>query len=237
MYSIQKNKPSNTFYRLLSKKAHLITLVCLAFSHSLFAQQEIYLDNTPKDSISIKTLKGIELGYNGIFNTHEIISYLSYDSNQSIMTKNEFQLNYFHEFKLLPSLGVIAKGGFYLIPSRKPILDSGYYSNMQNIKYKNVVYAGLQLSLEPRWYFGYKTQYMKGKGALNSGWYIGLPMEAVNYKIANVSRIAFNFSTNFGYRHAIAKKIFLEGSIGYSISNFAIYTAQPVATLKVAYCL
>ena len=219
------------------KHQTITVLLLLSSFTTLFSQQEIYLDNTPKDSISIKNLKGIELEYNGIFNTHEIISYLSYDTNQSIMTRNEFKFNYFQEFKLLPSLGIIAKGGFYLIPSRKPILDSAYYSNMQNVKFENVIYAGLQLSFEPRWYIGHKTQYLKGKGALNSGWYVSLPTEALIFKTSDVSRIACYISPCLGFRQAISKKIFLEGSFGYTFSTSYFLTSEPSASLKIAYCL
>jgi hypothetical protein len=232
MCSIQKNKPSNSFYRLLTKKAHLLILVGLVFSHSLFSQQEIYLDNTAKDSISIKNMNGIELGHIGCYNIH-VQSVSLHNIDETILTRNDFQLNYFHEFKLFPTIGLIAKGGFHLRPYRKAILDSGY----NFLKFENMISGGVQLSLEPRWHIGYQPRYRNGKGALNSGWYLGLPMEAVNYYFINTSVVVFSITPSLGFRHAFSKKIFLEGSIGYYFSTLFLQTSQPTTSLKIAYCL
>ena len=214
-------------------KYQTITALLLLSSFStLFAQQEIYLDNTAKDSISIKNMNGIELGHIGCYNIH-VQSVSLHNIDESIITRKDFQINYFHEFRLFPTIGLIAKGGFHLRPYRKLILDSGY----NFIKFENMISGGVQLSLEPRWHIGYKSRYTSGKGALNSGWYIGLPMEAVYYNFTNTSRIVYFISPCMGFRHAFSKNIFLEGSIGYTFSTLFLQSSQPTTSLKLAYCL
>ena len=211
----------------------ITALLLLSSFTTLFAQQEIYLDNTAKDSIFIKDLNGIELGHYGNFdeiNINRLINGL----NDNILSRNDFQLNYFHEFRLFPTIGLIAKGGFHLRPYRKPILDS---TNVFNLQFENKFSGGVQLSLEPRWHIGYKSRYTSGKGALNSSWYIGLPMEALNYNYNKTSKIVYFISPCMGFRHAFSKNIYLEGSIGYSFSTFFLQTSQPSASLKIAYCL
>lgn len=211
----------------------ITALLLISTFTTLFAQQEIYLDNTAKDSISIKNMNGIELGHIGCYNIH-VQSVSLHNIDESILTRNDFQLNYFHEFRLFPTIGLIAKGGFHLRPYRKPIFDP---TNVLNIQFENKISGGVQLSLEPRWHIGYKSRYTSGKGALNSGWYIGLPMEAVYYNFTNTSKIVYFISPCMGFRHAFSKNIFLEGSIGYTFSTFFLQTSQPTTSLKLAYCL
>jgi hypothetical protein len=211
----------------------ITVLLLISTFTTLFAQQEIYLDNTPKDSISIKNMNGIELGHIGCYNIH-VQSVSLHNIDESILTRNDFQLNYFHEFRLFPTIGLIAKGGFHLRSYRKPIFDP---TNVLNIQFENKISGGVQLSLEPRWHIGYKSRYTSGKGALNSGWHIGLPMEAVNYNFTKTSIVAFSITPSLGFRHAFSKRIFLEGSIGYTFSTLFLQTSQPTTSLKLAYCL
>jgi hypothetical protein len=218
------------------KQQTITVLLLISTFTTLFAQQEIYLDNTPKDSITIKNMNGIELGHIGCYNFRikSGISESIHSIDESIITKNDFQLNYFHEFRLFPTIGLIAKGGFHLRSYRKPIFDP---TNVLNIQFENKISGGVQLSLEPRWHIGYKSRYTSGKGALNSGWYIGLPMEAVYYNFTNTSKIVYFISPCMGFRHAFSKRICLEGSIGYTFSTFFLQTSQPTTSLKLAYCL
>jgi hypothetical protein len=218
-----------------NKHKTLISTIIISFvlPHVLFSQQEIYLDNTPKDSIAIENLKGLEIGFIGSYNRTNINRLIN-GLDDNILSRKDFQLNYFHEFRLFPTIGLIAKGGFHLRPYRKIIMDS---TNVFNLQFENKISGGLQLSLEPRWHIGFKTRYRNGKGALNSGWYLGLPMESVNYNFINSSLVTFSVSPSLGFQHAFSKKIFLEASVGYTFSTFFILTSQPTTSLKIAYCL
>ena len=94
---------------------------------------------------------------------------------------------------------------------------------------------------EPRWYFSYFHRQKEGKAMLNSGWYIGMP---INLYSDFSTYYGFRLNPSLGFRQAITKSLFIEGGLGvmpvfhiYSVSqrNYTSYT--PNVTLKIAYCL
>ena len=209
------------------------TLIILSSFSSLFSQQTIYLDNTPKEKIKLNNIRGIDF-YAGILSD----DYYPFDP---FYVDIHYQFNYFQELRLFSSFGVVLKGGMKM--NRRFITkgdigdtgDSGTQLLLNSLI--NSTYGEAHLVVEPRWYFSYFYRYKAGNAALNSGWYIGIPVE-LNSNLTSYLGVSTN--PTLGYRQAVSKSIFIEGGLGV-MPLFSTYPSKtslaPNVTLKVAYCL
>ena len=233
---------------------------------SVSAQKEVYFYNTKAENAKVDSMRGFEIssGYNplAIF-------------RPSYYTDNTFSIplsmSYFGEKRIAPSWTLTTRIGLthsfvnqaqYVNYKDSFIMhDSVYHYNSQRIDgYKFAYRLNLNLGIEPRWYFGFKNRYEKGKAKLNSGWYLSLP---ITYSIGLINTYQWTGSENYnnfykdygnmnvslmlGYRQAISKNLFLEGSLNTIGDYFGIYEYyktfhlyssfifNPVLTFKAAY--
>ena len=207
-----------------------VLLVISTFT-TLFAQQEIYLDNTPKEKIKLNNLKGFEFSGTVINNNNDIF----YPYGIDIL----YQFNYFQELRLFSSVGLLLKGGMTM--NRRLMLkgevndNRDKYTQLLENSLFNSTYGEAHIVVEPRWYFSYFYRYKTGKASLNSGWYIGIPVE-LNSNLT--SYVSFSTNPTLGFRQAITKSLFIEGGLGVvPIFGRNWSTLAPNANLKLAYCL
>jgi hypothetical protein len=213
------------------KHQTITVLLLLSSFTALFAQQEIFLDNTPKEKIKLNNIRGVD------FST-SIMSdeYYPFDP---FHVDIHYQFNYFQELRLFSSFGVVLKGGMKMnrrFITKGDIGDTGDSGTqlLQN-SLINSTYGEAHIVVEPRWYFSYFYRYKAGNATLNSGWFIGIPVE-LNSNLT--SYVSFSTNPTLGFRQAITKSLFIEGGIGV-VPIFGTFWSSlaPNANLKLAYCL
>lgn len=219
-------------------------LIILTALSPIFCQQEIFFDNTPKDSIKVQTLSGIEVGYAGRYEPRMIPDLLG-GYVEPLEIFHSVQVSYFKEYPIFRTISLILKGGLGITP--RPYFITSSPMGVNNIGYKYINSYGVILSAEPRWYYGYKKRYVEGRAKVNSGCFFTLPLEYNSYtEPSQWSYVAMFLSPQWGFREAIIKKLYLEGSIGCSLSlqsNLYYYKLDnlihwyPTASLKIGYAL
>jgi hypothetical protein len=190
-------------HRLSMKHQTITVLLLLSSFTSLFAQQEIFFDNTPKDSISIKSFQYIQLEARNIVR-----------SNLAFPT----MIGYAAENKITKSIALITSanivgGGYY-----KPIIVTDNFYTSGNALSRTQVQFGtsILLNADLRWYFGFKHRYMTGHNTLlNSGWFVSAPIElSTSTLFLEPLNLNLTVIPSIGYRIAPSKQFFLETSIG-----------------------
>ena len=206
----------------------IATFIIFSSLSPIFSQQEIYLDNTPKEKIKLTNLKGIEFS-GTVLNDNEILNPYALEIN--------YQFNYFQELRLFSSVGLVLKGGMIM---RKRIFMGDFIGNDDDMaKLFNTMvkrtYGEVHVLVEPRWYFSFFHRQKEGKAMLNSGWYIGMPIDLYS---DFSTYYGFRLNPTLGFRQAITKSLFIEGGLGVvPIFGRNWSTLAPNASLKLAYCL
>ncbi len=213
------------------------------------SQKEVFFDNTPKESVAVQKLKGFEIGYTGATRS-TFLDLLFNSSLTDIYQPNEvlntFQVAYFREHKLFHSAVVIIKGGLHLTPIKHgSFIHNGFEQTFTGYRY--VQYYGFHLTLEPRWYMGFRKRFSMGKAKLNSGAFLTCPLEYI-CTINPSSNIEMCLSPQLGFRQALSNHLFIEGNLGAKLTNNGLIFLQsedywtyirvsPTASLKVSYTL
>ena len=253
MCSTQKNKACNATFLLAKQKRCLAVLIGLAIATNTFSQKEIFFDKTPEDSVRVKRLHGFDVGYYNALNPKYIFN--KNPDNFSVFERNELQLNYWHEIGLGAFSSLILKAGanidryryYYYVPQTITMVDDiGPFSyTVYNSKMTYKFACGFHFTAEPRWYLGFKKRFYSNKALLNQGWYLSLPIEivgATHYTSFDRNNTqVFNLHTyitpTLGYRKAVNKHLFIEGTIGYLLDPFSSYSASPsvASSIKIGY--
>ncbi len=224
---------------------------------SISAQKEVYFNSTPKDSIKVESMHGFELNW-----TIDPISIL-----QSSNGFNSFALpiyvGYFNEKRIASNWTLKSTIGFYNVFSKSPVyqkdsLTGYYYYSSLNNEYRNIYSLRVQIGIDPRWYWEFKQRYQNGTANLNTGWFLSFPFALRTtllqtpdpiYNsgwIPNYFNVNASLTPTIGYRQAIFKQLFLEGSFGiglntniykYYNNQISLSTIQiyPQFNLKAAY--
>jgi hypothetical protein len=193
------------------------------------AQKEIYFSSTPKDSIKVQSMHGVEI--ESSINTTNLFSY--YDPNNKSFSV-PLGIGYFNEKRISQTMTLITRitltqnfinaGHYVSVKDSMQIYDSLYHFTTQKLDhYKFEYQLTLGISVEPRWYFSFKNRYQNGKAKLNSGWFVSTPLSfstiLINtYKPEVVTDSYLSYKTYcyiglsgvLGYRRAISKQWFLE---------------------------
>lgn len=212
-------------------KQILITLFFQFFLlFGIFAQKEVYFTSTPKDSIKVQSMHGIEIE-SGI-SLYKLFN--PYDSNDNSFGVPLYT-GYFNEKRIAPSWTLITRIGlnhnfgnlahYKIVKDSVPINDSIHYFNAQKLDhYKFEYQLNLGIVIEPRWYLGYKNRYLSGNTKLNSGWFLSLPLsvstnlintykpDIYNGLLSYKTLCSYGVTSVVGYRQAISKQWFLEGN-------------------------
>ncbi|HEY5591643.1 MAG TPA: hypothetical protein VIK55_11570 [Paludibacter sp.] len=217
-------------------KKILFTIVLLFISYlSVSAQKEVYFNTTKSEDIKVESLQGFSVGTG--------IDFLSLVQNFTSDYKSysfPLGIGYFYEKRMAPrwtltssvtlSNNIIYRGHFFL--SNGDSVDRILYYRL-----------GLDVSIAPKWYFGYKHRYQAGKASLNSGWYLSLPVGAgtilLNTMPSNyVNYVGIGAGLAVGYRQAISKQWFLDGSVsllGISSSLYSINKELYISSPYISY--
>lgn len=213
------------------KHQTITVLLLLSSFTALFAQQEIFLDNTPKEKIKLNNIRGVD------FST-SIMSdeYYPFDP---FHVDIHYQFNYFQELRLFSSFGVVLKGGMKMnrrLMIKREVNDyRDQHTQLLENSLFNSTFGEAHLVVEPRWYFSYFYRQKTGKASLNSGWYIGIPLE-LNSNLT--SYLSLSTNPSLGFRQAISKNLFIEVGLGAKPIFGTYWTSlAPNANLKLAYCL
>lgn len=235
-------------------KRILFTITLLFISYlSTFAQKEFYFNTTKREDMKVESMQGVEIG--------SAISTISLFQPSYFYGKSfgvPLSMGYFNEKRIAPSWTLTTRIGLdhsfmnmaHYVFSKDSIQmnDSMYHFISQKLDhYKFEYMLNLGVSIEPRWYFGYKKRYQIGKAKLNTGWFLSLPVSVgatlINtYKPDMIDEYYSNYkaycslglSGILGYRQAISKQWFLEGNLHlinlssqiYSLNN-KINISQP----------
>ena len=175
------------------KHETITVLLLLSSFTSLFAQQEIYLDNTPKDSISIKSLQYFQVEARNIVRSNLTFPVMIGYAAENKITKS---------VSLITSANIV--GGAYYKPENLFTRTQGQFG------------TNILLNADLRWYFGFKHRYITGHNTLlNSGWFISAPIElSTSTLFLEPMKLNLTVIPSIGYRIAPSKQFFLEASAG-----------------------
>lgn len=242
------------------KRHFFSTALLLLFITSVSAQKEIYFSSTPKNSIKVQSMQGIEIG-SGLYPPN-IFMILSAGLKENTIP---ITISYFNEKRIASTWTLISRIKLQNNLSNSPVFTydsiNHSYEFSSNSPHKTTYSLELGVEIEPRWYFGYKSRYQLGKAQLNSGWYLSLPLQLsstlidtfkypqpenliVNNNLANLT-----LSPTIGYRQSVSKQLFLEANLKlacstlnlYSINNhvnvryYPAFTLFPELNFKIAY--
>ena len=249
----------------MRKYLFILFVSFIAFS-GVIAQKEVYFSSTPTDSIKVQSMHGFEIE-SGI-NTSNLLTYN--DPNDKSF-HIPLYMGYFNEKRIASTWTLITRIGlnhsfgniahYKLVKDSMQMNDSIYHFTSQKIDYYKFEYQlTLGISIEPRWYVGYKNRYLRGNTKLNSGWFLSLPVSVSTILINTYKPDVYNGLLNYkilgsfgatgvvGYRQAISKQWFLEGncqlinvSSQLSSQNNTLYigrlwvTPLPGINIKAAY--
>jgi hypothetical protein len=244
----------------------LVLFLLFLSTFEAFAQKEIYFTSSPTDSIKVQSMHGFEIE-SGI-NTSKLIT--PYDHNDKSF-RIPLYMGYFKEKRIAPSWTLITRIGlnhnfgnlahYKLVKDSMQMPDSMYHFTSQKIDhYKFEYQLTLGISIEPRWYVGYKKRSQNENVKLNSGWFLSLPLSVTTslintYKsdiynglLSYKTYCSFGLTGVIGYRQAISKQLFLEGNCQLINASSQLYgmnntlymgriwiTPLPSLTIKAAY--
>jgi len=194
------------------------------------AQKEVYFNNVPLDSIKVHSIHGVELKW-----TMDILStfYYKFDTYSSAIP---LYVGYFSEKGISSSWSLKTNIGlqnfFYksLIQHIDSIKGNYYYSSTNNT-FRNSYSLMLEGGIEPRWHWRFKERYQNGKATLNSGGFLSFPFALRTTLLETPDQIFYtswfpkyfsitaSFTPSIGYRQAISKRIFVEGSFGVGLQS------------------
>lgn len=246
------------------KQSILSIVTLLIISISVFAQKEVFFNDKKLEDIKVESLQGLEV--------HWYSDPLSFFKNKYMNDKSysiPLYIGYFNEkriascWTLNTTIGLnnyIGRSQVYEVDTTSGYNLIGYnYSIKASGKYKTTYGLGLKLGLEPRWYWDYKRRYQFGKSQLNTGVFLIFPLllqtpllqtpePLLNRSwIPSYFSVTTSFTPSIGYRKAISKRMFLEGSIGVGVTlwigkdtyNNTIFVSKPLIApqimLKAAY--
>jgi len=194
-----------------------VSLVC---SLASFAQQNVEISGKSNVSKSVSSLQGIYIGGGLSHGTDGGDGFLS--------------IGFINELRMCHNISLILGGN---------ILNSTYQKlNVINNQVVITTTYGVQLSLsaEARIYLDLEKRNLNGTfNKLNSGWFIGLPVE-ITSSYLNTS-LPFSagilIAPSLGYRYALSDKMFLEaaGGLGLTLRSFRTFDAVPYLRLKACY--
>jgi hypothetical protein len=195
---------------------------------SVSAQKEVFFNTAKPEDIKVESMQGFEIG--SAINTSSLFSpYYSYGKEFAI----PISIGYFNEKRIAPSWTLTTRISLdqSLINTAHYILmkdsfirnDSMYHSYIQKLDHYKLEYRlNLGISVEPRWYFGFKNRYQIGHAKLNSGWFLSLPFSIsttlINtYKPDLVNIYSLNYKTycslglspTLGFRQAVSNHCLL----------------------------
>ena len=184
------------------------------------AQKEIIFEDVNTIGVKVKSPQGIELNF--------IVPPYMPNGSFYNATKAPLYVGYFHEKSTSAAWTFISTAGLYAEFGTRPVSKLNDTTNMINFDntFKNTQGLSLAAGIESRWYLGKNLRYKTGKAPLKTGLFLSFP---INIKttllqtpepLYNQGLIPSHFNVNvsfiptFGYRQALSKKLFLEGSFG-----------------------
>jgi hypothetical protein len=202
------------------KRLSISTTLILLVLMPVWGQKEVFFSITPKDSIKVESLHGISIG-TGINLLSSIRNFTSDYKSYSL----PLEINYFYEKCIAASWTLTSSVSL----SSNTLYRSHFYlSNGDYVDHSLYYGLGLGVSITPSWYLGYKRRYQAGKASLNSGWYLSLPLGA-STNLLNIPSIPVNYvgigaGLALGYRQAISKQWFLDGSVSLIGISSGLYS-------------
>src|ERR1035437_3641816 len=193
---------------------------------SVSAQKEAYFNTKKPEDIKVESLHGFEVGLS-LLPSDYYYGLLSFPNNFN----PSLYVGYFHEKRIADCWTLNLTVGLHNIAMKSPNLqvfnDSVNGTYIGGLGSKTSYALALELGLEPRWYWGYKSRYQFGKAQLNSGWFFSFPLLFQTTLLHTPVPIigqgwypkghytgSFVFVPTVGYRKAVSKQCFLEGSAG-----------------------
>ncbi len=250
-------------------KQILFTIILILVSYlSVSAQKEVYFNTTKPEDIKVESMHGFEIG--SAINASSLFNpYYSYGQSFGI----PLSMGYFNEKRINPSWTLTTRIGlghgfmnlahYIFVKDSFPMNDTIQHFISQKFDHYKFEYSlSIGISVEPRWYFGYKKRYQIGHAKLNSGWFLSLPLSLgttlistykpdmidETYYLNSKTYCSFGLSPSLGFRQAVSNHWFLEGNCTlinassqlYSIYNkFGIsqpwFTVFPGISIKAAY--
>jgi len=203
-------------------KQIILYIFFISFALDIHAQKEEFFTNLPKDSVKVASLKGFHVSTS--LYPYDIIFFQSY--NPAIA------LGYFNERRIAPTITLSSSAKLlYSSYSTLKLTDTTTVFNNSNSEKINVYNVNLELSMEPRWYFSFKSRAQLGLAQLNSGWYLAAPLNYITKLYSNAPKLNLpyyksyksfgylNLAPSLGFRQSIGNRLFVEGDV--SIFNFA----------------
>lgn len=205
----------------------IIIIILILFSClSVPAQKEVYFNSSKPEDIKVESMQGIEtrlsLYPNGFGVGSRTITFPEY-------YEPALYIGYYNEKRIADSWTLKGTIGLQNIASRRLIwVKDPVTGNLSSnsMDYTTGYDLKLEVGIEPRWYIDFKHRYQLGKANLNSGIFLSIPVSFQSTLLHSPEPIVnlgwfpiwfYGYASiipTLGYRQAISKHWFLEGSFG-----------------------
>ncbi|HKL92444.1 MAG TPA: hypothetical protein VJ871_04100 [Bacteroidales bacterium] len=169
----------------------------------VYAQKEVYFETIDSAYMKVRSLHGVEVGV------------LPYKTKMDPFRFDRFSLSgyvgYAYEKAVAPTWTLRFTAGLHTV----------YGDNLRLTPDNQVEWVKQtdrigQVGLEPRWHYTFKQRYVAGRGGLNAGWYLGLPlsMELSYNKNYAVYIKTLHLLPTWGYRSSLTPRLYWECAAG-----------------------
>jgi len=184
-------------------KLSLISSFLLLCCTLLYAQKEVYFEPIDSTHKKVRSFHGVELGI------------LPYKTRMDPFHFDKFSLSgyvgYVYEQAVAPTWTLRWTAGLHTV----------YGDNIRITPDNQVVWVKQtnligQVGVEPRWHYGFNQRYAAGKGGLNAGWFLGLPlsMELSYTKNYAAYTKTLHLLPTWGYRSSLSPRLYWECAVG-----------------------
>lgn len=202
---------------------------CILLGLTFFcnAQDEVYFFDKSESDFKIQSMQGVELS----LSTENDLFYILNDYGD--MSHFSVSLNYFHENKVTSVISLYKSIGFY----SNLIWSTNYNYDQPSKAYNFSTVAGIIANIEPRWYFRYKNLASMGKGRLNSGAYLSMPVSislpmldnyfnGFRFTPKNAFTLTAMLGLGGGYRFALSDHWLLEAQAQLYLFDYLRFQSQ-----------
>jgi len=184
-------------------KHFFATFFLVLFSTLVCAQKEVYFESIDSAHMKVRSFHGVEMGL------------LPYKTRMDPFQLDKFSLSgyigYAYEkavaktwtLRLTAGLHTVYGDNIRITPS-----NQGEWVKQTDL-------IG-QVGVEPRWHYTFKQRYASGRGGLNAGWFLGMPlsMELSYNRDYAVYNKTLRLLPTWGYRSSLTPRLYWECAAG-----------------------
>jgi len=183
-------------------KYGILTAIALLCCTLVSAQKEVYFETIDSAHMKVRSFHGVEVGL------------LPYKTRNDPFQFDKFSLSgyvgYAYEKAMAKTWTLRLTTGIHTVYGDLRITPSNQWEWVMQ------PYLIGQVGVEPRWHYTFKQRYAAGRGGVNAGWFLGLPlsMELSYNSYYAVYLKTLQLLPTWGYRSSLTPHLYWECAAG-----------------------